>query len=89
VIGNLLERATQDLRALKMSKRADQPPLTAASSDPSPAVGYGIPVAMSGLISVNGAYLQESLEISSNIELNLFNRRPAKSHNCFNCSAYV
>ena len=46
MIGNLLERATQDLRALKMSKRADRPPLTAASSDPSPAVGYGIPVAM-------------------------------------------
>ncbi len=29
-----------------MSKRADRPPLTAASSDPSLAVGYGIPVAM-------------------------------------------
>lgn len=46
MIGNLLERATQDLRALKMSKWADRPPLTAASPDPSPAVGYGIPVAM-------------------------------------------
>ena len=46
MIENLLERAAQDLRALKMSKRADRPTLTAASSAPSPAVGYGIPVAM-------------------------------------------